>query len=396
MAWELRKGCAGGCIQFVFDSHVKEVCIMRRLTFLRSCVLVLGAVVALNAKPSVSFGGYLDSDVWTNFAGNLYSNDELDIGMSIGFGEKVSVDVYATVASGSIPAGETSPGGTSVLGRYVLGTDTLELTESYSRWVAFAFDGISLTYQIPIATFTVGDLVYQYGGFNYYFYKRLSMITAESFTRGLQVEFGGDMVSQKVLVGSADEDTYGDVGAETKLSIGEDHSLGVSYGVRASVTQSFQDAATIYAGISYQGALGEALSLKLDLGYQNLPGSERPSTFAVLFEPALALGKFSLALSYYQFIDPDDTGENFVGDEMFVYVEPGFAFTDHFAAGLPLEIHSGVSLDDFSDNGRFWVVPTAYIYPTDGVEWWVWGQVVVPFADDDLGFGLGSEIIVEF
>ena len=62
---------------------------MRRLTFVRSCVLTLGAIVALNAEPSVSFSGYLDSDVWTNFEGDFFSNDELDIGMSIGFTEKV-------------------------------------------------------------------------------------------------------------------------------------------------------------------------------------------------------------------------------------------------------------------------------------------------------------------
>jgi len=369
---------------------------MRRLTFVRSCVLTLGAIVALNAEPSVSFSGYLDSDVWTNFEGDFFSNDELDIGMSIGFTEKVSVDVYATVASGSIPAGQGGPGGTRVLGRYVLGTDTVELTEEYSRWVAFAFDGISLTYQSSIGTFTVGDLVYQYGGFNYYFYKRSSMITPESFTRGVQYELGGEMLTQKVLVGSADEDTYGDVGGATELSLGESHSVGVVYGIRGSVMRSFEDATKIYAGVSYQGALGEALSLKLDLGYQNLPGAERASTFALLFEPALSLGKFSLALSYYQFIDPDDTGENFVGEDMFVYIEPGVAFTDKFAVGLPLEVHANGAMDAFSDNGQFWVVPTAYIYPTDGVEWWVWGQVVVPFADDDLGFGLGSEIIVEF
>lgn len=370
---------------------------MRHTSSIITCSLLLCAWLGVSAEPSVSFSGYLDSDVWTDFAGSFFSNDELDFGMNVKFSDKVSVGVCATVVSGSVPAGPGLPGGSTQAGLYIIGSDTLEITDDYSRWVAIAFDGITLSYESAIGTFSVGDLVYQYGAFNYYLYKRLSMITSESFTRGLQYDFGGDVVSQTVLIGSADMDAVGDIGGATNVAIGDDHGIGVYYGLRGSVVESFEDATTVYAGLEYTGAFGDAFELKLDIGYQNLAGPDRANTVSLLLEPSLSLGKFSLALSYYQFIDPDETGSSFVGEDMFVYLEPGISIADPFAVGLPLELHAMGPVDALADDGQFWAVPTAYIYPVDGVEWWVWGQVIVPLADaGDVGFGLGSEVIVEF
>ena len=80
---------------------------------------------------------------------------------------------------------------------------------------------------------------------------------------------------------------------------------------------------------------------------------------------------------------------------MFFYVEPGYSFTDNFAVGLPLEYHA-VDMDD-EDDDAFWIVPTFYIYPFENVQWWLWGQVVLPTVENaDPAYGAGSEIIVEF
>lgn len=373
---------------------------MKRL----AAIMVLAAMLAGGIRaegPSVSFGGYLDSDVWTDFSGNFFSNDELDLCMGLGFSEKVSIDLCATVASGSVPAGGGLPGGETAT-RYALVSDTFEIVEGYTRWVDIAFDGITLTYESPVGTFAVGDLVYQYGGFNYYFYKRLSMITTENFTRGLQYSIGNDKVSQSILFGSADMDAVGDVGGATVLSLMETHSVGLFYGIRGSVMEDFADGTTVYAGLEYNGAFGEALSAKLDVGYQNLPGSERAGVVSLLAEPTLTVGKFSTALSVYALIDPDSANDLAndplfgLPDEMFVYIEPGIAINDVIGVGLPLEYHAYDM--EASDDDEFWAVPTLYVTPVDGVQWWVWGQVVAPLADNssDIGYGLGSEVIVEF
>lgn len=347
-----------------------------------AALLTLALAAAVSAEESeskVSFSGYLDADVWTDFAGNFYSNNELDLGMSVQFTEKLSANVYATVLTGTIPAGTGMPIG---------------------RWASLDFDGVDITWEAPIATFTIGDLVYQYGGFNYYFYKRISMITPESFTRGLQVSFGSEKFSQDIGIGAADADMVGDIFGASTISPSESQSIGIYYGVRGSVKASFESGSEVFAGLEYNGSFGDMLEVKFDLGYRNVADGndaddERESGVSILAEPSLAMGDFSLAFSVFAYTGDEMSSANLLPEEFYAYVEPGYSFTETFAFGLPLELHAA-ELDGIGD-GAFWVVPTAYFYPTDNVEWWVWGQVVAPFTEgEDPAYGLGSEIIVTF
>ncbi len=355
-----------------------------------SIAAVCLAAVGVNAEPDMSFSGYLDADVWTDLAGNYFTNSEFDLGLSLKFSEEVSANLYATINQlnsasgvGRIPAGGGSPS---------------------ERWITANFDGFDISYASPIGTFSVGDLVYQFGGFNYYFYKRLSMITPENFTRGVKYSNTFGPVTQTLLAGVADIDNNsGDVLGTTEFSLGG-QSVKAIYGVRGSAITSFDDGFNLVGGVEYEGTLGEMLSVKADVGYLGLPGETRTNIFTFLVEPSLSFGKASVAGTFYAMLDADSVNDALsalglplygIGDEMFAYVEPGYSFSDVIAAGLPIEYHAGL-LDDENDN-QFWVVPTMYVYPTDGVEWWLWGQVVVPTAENsDLLYGLGSEIIVKF
>jgi hypothetical protein len=342
--------------------------------FLITTCFLFTQAISEEDGPGVSFSGYLDSDVWTDFAGHFYTNDELDIGTSIDFSDKVSAHVYATVRGGNVPAGYGAPA---------------------NRWGSLLFDGVDITFESSIGTFAVGDLVNQYGHFTYYLYKRLSMITAETFTRGLSYSIGNDMFEQSIIIGVSDlGNSIGNVNAASSFSFSETQSLGIYYGISGDIMGDFKNSGSVFAGAEYNGSFGDVLGVKFDLGWTTYGGDA--NTIALLAEPTLTFGDFSTAFSYYQFFDPDSTGTNPVGDEMYMYVEPGYSFTDNFAFGLPLEIHT-TDVESFSDAGAFWVVPTFYIYPTDNVEWWIWGQMVKPFlADADMGYGLGSEIIVNF
>jgi hypothetical protein len=334
--------------------------------------------------PEVSTSGYLDADVWADFNGKYYTNTELDLGLTVKFTDAVSAHVYATATSalsgGQIPAGYGAP-------------DT--------RWLSVDFDGYDITYASPAGIFTVGDIVFQYGKFNYYIYKRLSMITGESFSRGIKYGVGNDVFTQELQVGVADIDSFtADVNGASYVTISEGQSVGVFYGIRGSSKLDFKTGSTFFAGAEYKGGIGEAVALKLDVGFRSIPGDERTSLTTILFEPALTLGKFTTALTAFIGIDDVDSvnvaAEEFgIADEMFFYVEPGYSFTDVIALGLPLEYHDPVI--DMEDDASIWIVPTLYVYPASNVQWWLWGQIGIPTAEEsDPFYGFGSEIIVTF
>lgn len=346
---------------------------MRRL--LRS---VLGAalltfpVMAEDAGPSVSFSGYLDADVWTDFTGKFYTNSELDLGLTTKFSDAVSAHVYATVNSGWIPAGYAAP---------------------QDRWLSFTFDGVDIEFTTGVGTFTVGDLVYQFGKFNYYYYKRQSMITKESFTRGLKYSLESGSFTQSVLAGVADIDSStGDLVGVSGYSLGESQKIEAYYGLRGSVMSGFETGTSVFAGAEYTGGFGDMLTIKANVGFTNHGVVDRPSDFRILVEPTLTLGGFSLAASFFAYVDPDSALASPVDDKLLAYIEPGYSFTDMFAVGLPIEYHEPASGDD----PAIWLVPTFYVYPAEKVQWWIWGQTVIPTKGGDLGWGLGSELIVEF
>lgn len=354
---------------------------------LKKCAVIVGVCsIMVYSAPEVSFGGYLDADVWGDLTGMYYTNSELDLGMSLQFSEKVAAHVYSTVNSafigGGIPAGPAP-------------------ADAENRWLDMYFDGFDITFDTDYGSFTVGDLVYQYGTFNYYLYKRLSMITPESFSRGLSYSISSGMISAQLLAGIADRNTStADVQGVLNLAFSESNTLGIYIGMQNDAVYEFADGTDFYAGAEFDGTAGDMLSLKFDLGYKKLAGEDGLSVISVLFEPSLSLGKFSTALSAFYSYDGDEAVNGAkdlfgLGDEMFVYVEPGYSFTDMFAAGLPLEYHAFDITNE--DDNEFWAVPTFYVYPTDGVQWWLWGQMIAPLVEDaDLGWGVGSEIIVNF
>jgi hypothetical protein len=81
-------------------------------------------------------------------------------------------------------------------------------------------------------------------------------------------------------------------------------------------------------------------------------------------------------------------------DDFFVYVEPGMSLNKTVSVGLPLEYHIP-SLDADVGNA-FWAVPTLYVYPGAGVEWWIWAQGVFPAAGGSPDLSADSEIIFRF
>jgi hypothetical protein len=364
------------------------------LNFKTIAAVACASVITVQAEgPSVNFSGFLDADAWADMTGTYYANSELDLGLTTTFTDKVSAHVYATInnvyssTGGNVPAGPGVPS---------------------ERWLNMVFDGYDITYASKLGTFTVGDLVYQYGKFNYYFYKRFSMITNENFSRGIKYGNGNDKISTELQVGIADvagDPTVGDLQGMTKYSIAENHSVSAFYGVRGSSKVAFKTGSDFFAGLEYNGTIGASAKVKFDLGYQSLKASDtasdRANVVTLLLEPSLTIGKFSLAMTGYAMVDPDSANDiaapifTKVTDDWFVYAEPGVTFNDYLALGLPVEYHGKDA--DIDDDDEFWLVPTFYVYPTKDVQWWIWGQMVAyNMTDKDPIFAAGSEIIVTF
>ncbi|MBN2037111.1 MAG: hypothetical protein JW768_10250 [Chitinispirillaceae bacterium] len=350
-----------------------------------AALLVTVCLYLAAADPTVSIGGYLDADVWGDLTGHYFANSELDLGTTIAFSKSVSAHVYTTVWSANAPYPGKIPAG-------------FALPEQ--RWLSVLFDGYDITLNSRFGTFAAGDLAYQFGEFNYYFYKRQSMITPESFTRGVRYAAGNDAITQEILFGIADRNgSTADIQGVTGLALGAPGSLQLCYGVRNDARRSFESGTDVYAGAEYLVSFADMLSIKADVGYMNNAGPERSPVVSLLFEPSITFGKWSAAVTGFIMLD-NDTAVNSAGllnidDEMFFYLEPGYAFSDHVGIGLPLEYHA-YDLSNQDDN-QVWVVPTCYLYPEEKVQWWLWGQVVYPMVDDaGLGYGIGSEIIVTF
>ncbi|MBN1600529.1 MAG: hypothetical protein JW915_02920 [Chitinispirillaceae bacterium] len=370
--------------------YVKGLSMNLKVSFIPAVsvsVILLSIAAAAAPAPEVSFSGYLDADGWADFTGKYYTNTELDLGLTAKFSDAVSAHVYVTAngvysksGAGSIPAGSGVPD---------------------ERWLTMNFDGFDITWASPYGTFAVGDIVYQYGTFNYYFYKRKSMITMESFSRGVKYSIGNEKFTQDIQAGIADIDQHtADVNGKSMITISETQNAGLFYGIRGSSLSGFKEGSDFFAGLEYNGSFGDKLALKIDIGYNSIAGEERTNLTTILLEPSLSFGKFTVAATAFIGLDDVDsvnvTADHLgIGDEMFYYVEPGYSVNDHFGIGLPLEYHDPNS--DIEKDGAFWIVPTFYIYPIENVQWWIWGQVV-KYTDEntDNAYGFGSEIIVTF
>jgi len=351
---------------------------MKKMLTTIAAAALLGAT-SLSAEPEVSFSGYFDADFASGDVANIEDGEvlgyttglEADLALNIAFSEKVTVDFFLTMLDGTVPA-----------------------MGSGEWWPAVYFDGVMGTWNVTDdMSLLAGDLVFGNGYFGYYFYKRSAAVISEFAFRGLGATFNG-LTLATGMAGATGWGMYAsyeaavpDVGTITpvaKLVLGESDGV-TSYQAGVTYDLAFGD-------MALAGGFGVNGETDMDVGY------------TILIEPSIAIDVFSVAASFlYQEKGEEpssnvpvvfNNGTSF--DDMIFYIEPGMAFNDYVALGLPLEYHDP-DMDNEID-ASFWAVPTLYLYPADGAQVWIWGQAVVPLHEDggDMGIYFGSELIVEF
>ncbi len=337
-------------------------------------VLGMGIAVAEDA-PTVSFSGYVDADFASEIKRSAIHTTglEIDLTTTVTFNPRLNAVIYTTMTDGVVPAQ-----GDGVW------------------WPVVAFDGVTLNWEYTDGlTIMVGDLIAGTGYFDYYLHKRAAMVVGEHAVRGVGFETGGLLVH----TGMSGPNSWGTF-ASYELALGEGLTLTPS-----ALLNMGDGEVAINGGISFLGEFGD-FALKADFGVNHWDDFDLGYSF--LIEPSYSMGNFSLAAALFYSEKGDNpapnipattlpiAGMNVPFDDFFVYVEPGISLNDTFAFGLPLEYHIEDRSND--DSHSIWVVPTLYIYPGANVEWWVWGQVVVPTtsAGGDPQFFAGSEIIFSF
>jgi hypothetical protein len=348
-----------------------------------SAILSLAAVTSV-AAADVSFSGTVDADMAADVVDGktvFQSNHEIDLTTNVKFTDKVSLQLYTTMAVGRVP----------------YGAGAVE-----NRFSPMLFDGVALTILNDNgSSLIVGDLVLTEARPSYYYYKRLSSAfsSPEYYSRGVQF----DMAGFTVAAGASDMptgmvDTDGDGIPDDTESKGLNTYLAYTFEKEGLKVKPFFNGLTDQSDISYD----VGVSTNVAMGDHSVKGTvayladpDMDGTTTILVEPFLGFGAFSLAATAYYAVLGDNATPSPLGEEAFYYVEPGYTISDMFAAGLPLEYHTNAK--DVDDE-TIWVVPTFYVYPTTDVQWWIWGGVVIDAADqgNDPAYSFGSEIIASF
>lgn len=365
------------------------------------------AVAASAPAPALSFSGYVDADFATKFAGGGLKDPrhttglEIDLTTTVTFSPKVNAVIYTTMNDGVVPAQGAG-----------------------NTWDDVNFDGAALNWQYDDKTMIfIGDLIYGTGYFNYYLNKRSAMVVGEHAVRGVGFSRSGWTVTTGVTgLGAKTLDSTGALiptpTSQWSTFVKYDYTLGSGRTLTPSAkyTAGVPGATPFTGGLSFDGAFG-ALNVSSDAAF-NYYSSDYTPGFAFLLEPTYTAGKYSVAGAVFvnkkgehndtALYAPNNPSQTLTGaqfDDFFVYVEPGYALSDRYAFGLPIEYHDASDVAAApSPAGQgydqsVWVVPTLYVYPGAGVQWWIWAQVVKPLKGAgslDPQYFAGSEIIFKF
>jgi len=359
-------------------------------------IVVLLACVAFAAD--VSFEGTLDVDyanyLENNLNANNAANQDLRIKMNIDLDENVRAVVGVASKSQYIRSSDSSYQYSRIRHREEatpIGSDEL-------RFSPFLFDGFSLEWTVRRdLTFIFGDMFYSFGSFNYYYWRNPDYYAAVLTTqgiRGLGVRFGKEGY---VYIGASDSnDKSSRIAASYAFSVPGINQVNNKFTI-APMFDLIKGGGrphryTIGADANYSRSYTDLnYAIRGIWGLHPSSGSYI-NTFTL--EPSFNYKSFNLASTCYWALLSDSTestvpltvDQTYASDERLIYIEPSYSFNKKFSMGLGFEWHKPDS------ESWYLIAPTAYLYPTAGVDIAFWiGYSIVP-GPNYPGYGISSSV----
>ena len=320
------------------------------------------ADIEINGNVDFDYASYFDKD----FDPTNAANQDIDLSVTAHLDEKVSVTVYTNTKS------NISNGDGSAEIRHGMARSTA-INDNDNRYTAFNFDGVELRWNpFQDVSFVFGDLAYNAGAFNYYFWRdtdRYAVISKTESVRGFGVELGNSKFGEgKAYIGATDD---------SKSSI----AVFASYAFKLlnapdehlTITPSVDWAFGSELGRGYGYTFGteldysksyEVLNYSIYAVYGMHPYKGH-NVYSFLVEPSLNYGIFNLGFDYfYTIVDKnyEAAPQLFTDDQMLFSVEPSFNITKKFTMGVSFEYHdpdSEIKDDEFEFLGM-----NFYVYPT--------------------------------
>lgn len=348
---------------------------MRKLLLpivLGAASMAAAADIEVNGSVNFDYATYFDED----FDPTNAANQDIDLSVTAHLDENVAVKVSTNTHSSFGDSAETSE-----IRRHGYARTTA--IDSDGRYTAFNFDGVQLMWTfVPQVTMIFGDLTYNAGGINYYYWRdtgRDAAIVRDQSLRGLGFEFGTEKYGQgKVYMGAAD---------------GHNASMAVFASYAAPLLNKTNEHLTITPSVDWM--FGQHLSrsytytMGVEVDYSKSMGDLNYGAYAAwgvhpykevgvhsfLIEPSFNYAFFNLGLSFF-YAKINDKYSNdvepqiFTDDQMLFAVEPSFNLHKKLTLGVGYEYHDkNTNVDD--DQYHFLGL-NFNIYPTLHTELVIW------------------------
>ncbi|WP_290763123.1 hypothetical protein [Fibrobacter sp. UBA4297] len=361
----------------------------------------MAADVEIHGNVDFDFASYFDKD----FDPTNAANQDIDLSVTANLDENVSVTVFTNTKSNITNSDQASEI------RHGLPRSTA-ITSDKDRYTAFNFDGVELRWKpFQDVSFVFGDLTYNAGTFNYYFWRdpsRYAAISRDQSVRGFGVEVGNNKFGDgKFYIGATDDSKAAIAVFGTyalKLLNRPDEHLTITPSVDWVFGSEVGRGYTYFFGteLDYSKSL-EILNYSVYAVYGIHP-YKGDAVHSFLVEPSLNYGIFNLGLNYFYAIVNKGEGykaadQIFTDDQMLFAIEPSFNITKKFSLGVSFEYHdpdSEISKDEFKFLGM-----NFYLYPTlnTNVTFWFgynFSKDKNPVVGEATKFSLGMSAHADF
>ena len=361
----------------------------------------MAADVEIHGNVDFDFASYFNRD----FDPTNAANQDIDLSVTANLDENVSVTVFTNTKSNITNSDRASEI------RHGLPRSTA-ITSDKDRYTAFNFDGVELRWKpFQDVSFVFGDLTYNAGTFNYYFWRdpsRYAVISRDQSVRGFGVEVGNNKFGDgKFYIGATDD-------SKAAIAVFGTYALKLLNrpDEHLTITPSVDWVFGSEVGRGYTYFFGTELDYSKSLDILNygiyavygLHPYKGEAVHSFLVEPSLNYNIFNLGMSYFYAIvnkgeDYKAADQIFTDDQMLFAIEPSFNITKKFSLGVSFEYHdpdAEVSKDEFKFLGM-----NFYIYPTlnTNVTFWFgynFSKDKNPVVGEATKFSLGMSAHADF